>query len=91
MVATASPVKDAKRIHVTHVIKGETRLGTETEYSSGGTRFLTPKLDLRELVWPRTEPGPAFDLKLDQGQSPGHRTKPARTGFNSTYRQTCRR
>ena len=64
MVATASPVKETTGIHVTHVIKGETRLGTETEYSSGGTRFSTPKLDLRELVWARTEPGPAFDLKL---------------------------
>jgi hypothetical protein len=64
MVATASPVKETTGVHITHIIKGETRLGTETEYSSGGTRFFTPKLDLRELVWARTEPGPAFDLKL---------------------------
>ena len=64
MVAIASPVKETAGVHVTHVIKGETRLGTETEFSSGGTRFFTPKLELRELVWSRTEPGPAFDVKL---------------------------
>src|SRR5882672_6313500 len=64
MVATTSPLKETTGVHITHVIKGETRLGTETEYSSGGTRFFTPKLDLRELVWSRKEPGPAFDLKL---------------------------
>ena len=49
MVATTSPLKETTGVHITHVIKGETRLGTETEYSSGGTRFFTPKLDLREL------------------------------------------
>jgi hypothetical protein len=27
--------------------------------------FVTPALDLDELIWPRAEPGPAFDLPVD--------------------------
>ena len=31
-----------------------------------GTDFLTPALDLDALITPRTEPGPLFDIKLDE-------------------------
>jgi hypothetical protein len=45
---------------VCHVIKGATITGTDAEYG----RFATPALNLDELVWPRREPGPAFDVPL---------------------------
>ena len=38
--------------------------GTELEYGPARSRFATPALDLDELVWPRREPGPAFDVPL---------------------------
>jgi hypothetical protein len=49
---------------VPHVVRGKLR-----DPAAGGEvadygKFVTPALDLDELVWPRTEPGPAFDLPL---------------------------
>jgi hypothetical protein len=34
------------------------------QYGASGARFTTPKLDLDQLVWLRTHPGPAFDVPL---------------------------
>jgi hypothetical protein len=47
-------------VPVCHVIKGELVRGTEQVHG----RFATPRLDLDTLVWPRSEPGPAFDTPL---------------------------
>ena len=51
------------RMSVPHVVRGRVSEPTPehfTEYKD----FATPELDLDELVWPRNEPGPAFDLPL---------------------------
>jgi hypothetical protein len=48
---------------VPHFIRGELRAprhGSEVEHDG----FITPALDLDELVWPRTQAGPAFDVPL---------------------------
>lgn len=47
-------------IPVSHIVRGEVVTGAEQDYG----RFATPRLDLDRLVWPRTEPGPAFDTPL---------------------------
>jgi hypothetical protein len=47
-------------IEVRHIIKGRSVVGAEQLYG----RFATPRLNLDELVWPRREPGPAFDTPL---------------------------
>ncbi|HSV34286.1 MAG TPA: acyl-CoA reductase, partial [Ramlibacter sp.] len=49
---------------VCHIIKGEAVFGSSLEYGSARSRFATPALDLDGLVWPRREPGPAFDVPL---------------------------
>ncbi|UXJ50239.1 acyl-CoA reductase [Pseudomonas citronellolis] len=54
----------ANSIPVCHVIKGDVVFGTDLEFGTPGNRFVTPALDLNELVWPRHEPGPAFDVPL---------------------------
>ena len=33
-------------------------------FGPAGAQFATPRLDLDRLVWPRAEPGPAFDVPL---------------------------
>lgn len=53
-----------KPVPVCHVIKGQAVFGTELEYGPARSRFATPALDLDGLVWPRREPGPAFDVPL---------------------------
>lgn len=50
--------------HVPHVIKGEVVSGASHVYGPAHAQFATPALDLNRLVWPRSEPGPAFDLPL---------------------------
>jgi hypothetical protein len=47
-------------VPVCHVIKGRTVTGADIDHG----RFATPALDLDALVWPRREPGPAFDVPL---------------------------
>ena len=47
-----------------HVIKGETITGSELSYGPADAPFTTPKLELDPLVWPRHEPGPAFDVPV---------------------------
>jgi hypothetical protein len=47
-------------VPVCHVVKGRTVTGIDIDHG----RFATPALNLDELVWPRREPGPAFDTPL---------------------------
>jgi hypothetical protein len=56
---------------VTHVVKGVASKERTVEYQGRerrdtGSVFYTPALDLDDLVWSRTEPGPAFDLSTDE-------------------------
>jgi hypothetical protein len=54
----------ATRLAVPHMVRGELlepTAGTEvTDYAE----FTTPRLDLDELIWPRSAPGPAFEVPL---------------------------
>lgn len=63
LVKTATPAA-GQPVPVCHVIKGQAVFGTALEYGPAGSRFATPALDLDALVWPRREPGPAFDVPL---------------------------
>jgi hypothetical protein len=58
-VASSSDVQS-----VGHVIKGEFIEGGVEAYGSPLRRFATPALHLNDLVWPRSEPGPAFETPL---------------------------
>ncbi|MFL6662659.1 MAG: acyl-CoA reductase [Rhizobacter sp.] len=51
---------NADIVPVCHIVKGEVVTGAEQVHG----RFATPKLDLDQLVWPRSAPGPAFDTPL---------------------------
>jgi hypothetical protein len=47
-------------ISVAHVVRGRIEQGGGVSHG----RFATPKLDLDALVWPRSEPGPAFETPI---------------------------
>jgi hypothetical protein len=49
---------------VGHVIKGQFVAGGHQLYGPPHARFATPELKLNELVWKRSEPGPAFETPL---------------------------
>jgi len=53
---------------VPHVIKGETLIEAQVEHRSraSGEVVLTPAIDLDTLIWPRQEPGPAFETPIAQ-------------------------
>ncbi len=51
-------------VHVPHVIKGAVVTGAVNVFGQPGSQFATPRLDLDSLVWPRSEPGPAFNVPL---------------------------
>jgi len=51
-------------VPVCHVVKGRTVTAATNEYGPANARFATPALDVDELVWPRREPGPAFDVPV---------------------------
>ena len=53
-------------VPVCHVIKGEVVTGIDQMFGPAGARFATPKLDLDALVWSRQEPGPTFELPVDE-------------------------
>lgn len=55
-------------IQVPHVVKGRTLLGTEVRHRSRdlGADFATPKLDLDDLVWSRTEPLPCLNMPVSE-------------------------
>lgn len=50
----------AAPVTVVHVIRGEADQGSPVDLG----RFTAPALDLDRLVWPRSEPGPAFDVPV---------------------------
>jgi len=52
------------RVRVPHVVKGERVTGADCVHGREGERFATPELDLNSLVWPRSIPGPAFDVPV---------------------------
>ncbi|HXN59042.1 MAG TPA: acyl-CoA reductase [Acidimicrobiales bacterium] len=58
MTITALPVD------VGHVLKGQYVPGGEIEHCSSVGPFLTPALNVDELIWLRTERGPAFDVPM---------------------------
>src|ERR1700741_600848 len=49
-------------------VRGRIVEGTEARHRSRdlGVDFATPQIDLDALITPRTEPGPLFDVKLDE-------------------------
>jgi hypothetical protein len=47
-------------IAVPHVVRGKIEKQPAVDFGS----FATPKLDLDALVWPRSEPGPAFEVPI---------------------------
>ncbi|MFM0670711.1 acyl-CoA reductase [Paraburkholderia sediminicola] len=53
---------------VPHVYRGRTVAGTAVTHVSRdlGKGFCTPAIELDDLVWPRTQAGPAFDLPIAQ-------------------------
>jgi hypothetical protein len=57
-------VTGTSTVAVPHVVRGRVLepYGDDVVEYDG---FVTPSLDLDELVWPRSEPGPAFDLPVD--------------------------
>ncbi|MET7688968.1 acyl-CoA reductase [Streptomyces sp. NPDC005483] len=52
----------AERVAVVHVLRGEVDDGPHAEHGRPGAAFTAPALDLDRLVWPRTAPGPAFQV-----------------------------
>ena len=53
-------------LYVPHIIAGRLCEDYEVEYRSGGTSFMTPKLDLDGLVHPRGELPPAYNLPVSE-------------------------
>jgi len=58
---------DDRLVAIDHFVKGKVVRGGGTVHrAGGGVSFEVPALDLDALVWPRTSPGPAFDVPLDE-------------------------
>ncbi|ONH58884.1 long-chain-fatty-acyl-CoA reductase [Frankia sp. CcI49] len=55
---------DVARLDVPHVVRGRTLVPGGDAGTVDFPDFRTPALDLDALVWPRAEPGPAFDLPV---------------------------
>jgi hypothetical protein len=51
---------------VDHFARGVPVSGDERSFGTGPNRFVAPALALDALVWPRNEPGPAFDTPVDE-------------------------
>ncbi|WP_433461928.1 acyl-CoA reductase [Spirillospora sp. CA-128828] len=51
-------------VPVVHVVQGVVGQGSDIVHGRAGSEFATPALDLDRLVWPRAEPGPAFDVPV---------------------------
>ncbi|WP_210593068.1 acyl-CoA reductase [Streptomyces sp. GESEQ-35] len=73
-----TPTTSAIGTAVVHVVRGEVADdGPCVDHGRGDTAFSAPALDLNRLVWPRTEPGPAFgvpsaeivDLLVETGEA----------------------
>ena len=61
-------ITESGALPVAHVVAGRIHSGRHTEYRSRdtGAGFVTPRLDLNELVTPRATAGPAFDMPIAQ-------------------------
>jgi hypothetical protein len=66
MSALDMPATPAIVQSVPHFIKGRTMTAASAAEGTAQRGFFTPTLDLDELVWPRVEPGPAFDVPVDE-------------------------
>jgi Acyl-CoA reductase (LuxC) len=53
-------------LSVPHFIKGRTFTAASEDEGTVHRGFFTPTLDLDDLVWPRVQPGPAFDVPVDE-------------------------
>ncbi|GAA2409587.1 acyl-CoA reductase [Actinomadura vinacea] len=51
-------------VPVLHVVQGAVDRGSDLRHGRAGAGFTTPALDLDRLVWPRSEPGPAFEVPV---------------------------
>jgi hypothetical protein len=51
---------------VPHFVKGRTVVAASKDEGSAHAGFFTPTLDLDELIWPRVQPGPAFDVPVEE-------------------------
>jgi hypothetical protein len=60
-----APRAASPAVAVQHIIKGELVEGSETVFA-GRQPFTTPRIDIDTLTWSRREPGPAFDVPLDE-------------------------
>jgi hypothetical protein len=67
-VALPNLLSEASNTHhrVPHVLKGALQVGSDVEHASRdlGASFFTPRLNLDDLVWQRSDPGPAFDMPV---------------------------
>ena len=52
----------ADKLQVPHIVKGRLVEGADVDHG----RLLTPTIDLDDLVWSRREPGPAFDVSIEE-------------------------
>lgn len=61
-------IEQSPTILVSHVIKGTTLIDAAAEHRSRATGdlVLTPRIDLDSLIWPRSQPGPAFDTPMSE-------------------------
>lgn len=59
---------DEAAVPAAFFIRGKVFEGRDVRHRSRdlGVDFVTPRIDLNELVTPRTEPGPLFDIKLSE-------------------------
>ncbi|WP_328688831.1 long-chain-fatty-acyl-CoA reductase [Streptomyces phaeochromogenes] len=62
MSGTTLQDEPSVRTEVVHVVRGEVDQAPPVGHGRGDSAFTAPALDLDRLVWPRTEPGPAFDV-----------------------------
>ena len=66
---TADPLPRAPEpVRVVHLVRGEPE-GVDSPgvaFGGGGRPFIAPELHLDRLVWPRSEPGPAFDVPIGE-------------------------
>ena len=51
---------------VPHFVRGRTVAVADAASGAEYGGFFTPALDLDQLIWPRVEPGPAFDVPVDE-------------------------
>ncbi len=52
--------KKDEPLAVPHIVRGRVAFGEDLRYEG----FVTPKLDLDALIWPRSQPGPAFETPI---------------------------